>query len=89
MANKEYIERDLILNKNMLGNTSPITYRTYAEELIKSIPSADVVEVVRCKNCKYRASECEPEHGRTQHYCTKNKIFVNRDFFCGYGARTV
>ncbi len=41
----EYIEREAILKKNMYGNTKPITHRTYAEELIKSMPNADVVEV--------------------------------------------
>ena len=38
-------------------------------------------------NCKYRVSECEPEHSRTQHYCKKNDIFVTRDYFCSYGMR--
>ncbi len=42
---KEYIERKVVLKKNMYGNANPITHRTYAEELIKSIPAADVVEV--------------------------------------------
>ena len=42
---KEYIERESLLKRNMYGNSNPITYRTYAEELIKSAPTADVVEV--------------------------------------------
>ena len=47
----EYIEREALLERNMYGNTYPITHRTYAENLIKSAPAADVVEVVRCKDC--------------------------------------
>ena len=46
MENKEYIERGALLQKNMYGNTAPITHRTYAEQLISSAPAADVVEVV-------------------------------------------
>lgn len=53
MEKKEYIERGAVLEKNMYGNTAPITHRTYAEMLIQSAPAADVVEVVRCKNCKH------------------------------------
>lgn len=41
----EYIERKAILKRNIYGNANPITHRTYAEELIKSMPAADVVEV--------------------------------------------
>lgn len=46
MEKKEYIERGALLQKNMYGNTAPITHRTYAEQLISSAPAADVVEVV-------------------------------------------
>ena len=49
--------------------------------------SDDYVKVIKCTSCKHRISECEAEHGRTQHYCKKNKIFVTRDFFCSYGER--
>lgn len=42
---KEYIEREALLKKNMYGNANPITHRTYAKNLIKSAPAADVVEV--------------------------------------------
>ena len=46
MKNKEYIERGALLQKNMYGNTAPITHRTYAEQLISAAPAADVVDVV-------------------------------------------
>ena len=45
MEKKEYIERGALLQKNMYGNTAPITHRTYAEQLISTAPAADVVEV--------------------------------------------
>lgn len=62
MEKKEYIERGAVLEKNMYGNTAPITHRTYAEMLIQSAPAADVVEVVHGEWCwegKFKAcSKC-------------------------------
>ncbi len=88
MAKKDYIERGAVLLKiDIIGTNKFGMLDEDIREFINKFPSADVVEVVRCKNCEYRTSECEPEHGRTQHYCTKNKISVKRDFFCGYGKR--
>lgn len=57
MAEKEYIERDKILDEF----AKDYTKRTDTEEAliceawdkIKKIPAADVVEVVRCKDCEY------------------------------------
>lgn len=42
---------------------------------IKSVPSADVVEVVHCKNCKYK------EHER----CGLTKYTVREHDYCSYG----
>lgn len=60
MEKKEYIERGAVLEKNMYGNTAPITHRTYAEMLIQSAPAADVVEVVHAKwiDSKYGNVNC-------------------------------
>lgn len=43
-----------------------------------NVPSADVVEVVRCKDCKYWNGD----------ECTGRDIFVvDDDEFCSYGER--
>ena len=58
---------------------------------IKAIPAADVVEVVRCKNCKHslgykfpynyeRVLACNDPHGMTIKA-------VNPMHFCSYGER--
>ncbi len=55
-----------------------------ATQNIKDIPSADVVEVVRCKDC---------EHGQSYNmfgsrYCLKhNDVAVRDNDFCSYGER--
>ena len=55
-------------------------------ELIKNIPAADVVPVVRCKDCKY---SCCISDSRYCAHC--NYPFadceVDDNFYCAYGAR--
>lgn len=89
MEKKEYIERGDLLQKNMYGNTAPITHRTYAEQLISSAPAADVVEVVRCKGCVWweacgrlgTVGKCEsPHNGLWNEYTYAGD-------YCSYGER--
>ena len=53
---------------------------------IKNTPTADVVEVVRCKDCKYKGGngydedvcwEIEPQHG----------VYVSDNWYCADGER--
>lgn len=79
----EYIERKAILKRNIYGNANPITYRTYAEELIKSMPAADVVEVKHGKWIKdpYRSYwECSLCNGPAPVDCKKEKFYQSE--FC-------
>lgn len=56
-------------------------------------PLPDVVEVVRCKDCKYRCcGDCmKPENVGTywdeEAYDTPCYIYVEEDHFCSYGER--
>lgn len=49
--------------------------------------TADVAEVVRCKDCKYHFRQQEPCHGETQRYCARLYLQVYEDFYCSYGER--
>ena len=56
-------------------------------DLLDSIPAADVVEVVRCRDCKhsYRIDGAKEEYD-----CAKISAFAKffpGDHFCGYGER--
>lgn len=83
---KEYIERTAVLEslgyeENRRGDVLPGS--TF--DLILKEPVADVVEVVRCKNCRFFS-------GRQECYChaadeNGTPIFVREDDFCSYGAR--
>lgn len=83
---KEYIERTAVLEslgyeENRRGDVLPGS--TF--DLILKEPVADVVEVVRCKNCRFFS-------GRQECYChaadeNGTPIFVREDDFCSYGVR--
>ena len=51
-------------------------------------PTADVVEVVRCRDCKYRKLD---KLFQEKHYCYLRNVnggkYCNDDDFCSYGER--
>ena len=99
---KEYIEREkareLIDNygKNAvdLGRWSldPVDDIIALAKGVDKIPSADVVEVVRCKDCKYTDVHICPITGKETLFCEFGRRgikpeAVNPTHFCGYGER--
>lgn len=98
MAEKEYIEREALVEfMNECKNNDPFNIMAtgYAMAFIEKVPAADVVEVVRCKDCKHSKidnsgtticilnSECDAETGVDYgfiSYCSENH-------FCSYGER--
>lgn len=52
-----------------------------AFEKLYSLPDADVVEVVRCKDCK----NLYPDDTGKLHWCDCHRMFVGLDDFCNYG----
>lgn len=75
----KYIDRaELISNLKEFANEQ---LTTLIENLIQKQPTADVVEVVRCRDCKhYVANYCTRDiRGRT------NMFYVSDNDFCSYG----
>ena len=75
----EYINRaELISNLKEFANEQ---LTPLIENLIQKQPAADVVEVVRCRDCKhYVANYCTRDiRGRT------NMFYVSDNDFCSYG----
>ena len=89
MEKKEYIERGALLEKNMYGNTAPITHRTYAQQLINSVPAADVVEVVRCKDCEHAQRQVLKKSGGFEGWVCEfdQEHFAAENHFCSLGIR--
>ena len=77
MAEKEYIEREKL--NDMLEDFC-VNESFY--DALQTIPAADVVPVVRCKDCKYlEISGCYGE-------CGKGYLGIVRpDCYCCYGER--
>ena len=74
----EYIEREALI-KHIERSFWEISTPFVVKE-IKDFPNADVVEVVRCKDCIY----CS-EHYNICHYGVGRD--VKPDHYCGYGER--
>lgn len=51
------------------------------EQRLDELPAADVVEVVRCKDCK----NLYPDDTGKLHWCDCHRMFVGLDDFCSYG----
>ena len=74
----KYIEREALI-KHIERSFGEISTPFVVKE-IKDFPNADVVEVVRCKDCTY----CS-EHYNICHYGVGRD--VKPDHYCGYGER--
>ena len=100
---KEYIEREAV-KRELLSWAVSINHPEYlmrddALHVIDSIPAADVVEAVRCRDCKYWGDEA----GKLQHSdgvlfarCKVHNYLIDgrhtgwcptENDFCSYGER--
>ena len=101
MAEKEYIERGALLTDEMT-HTLPCSCGRSAGRVvvfvddIEALPAADVVEVVRCKDCKsWDEAGVDPitnyHLGYCRHYQWQDKEYCDRETadndFCSYGER--
>lgn len=80
MAKKECIEREAA--KKILADD----YAYAAAKLLDTVPTADVQEVVRCKDCKWLNKTkmiCMNKNNRV--FNTGKTVYSNN--FCNYGAK--
>lgn len=74
----EYIDREIAAKGLRMAHDHD------GEAYINAIPAADVVEVVRCKDCKH---SYEDLMGRCCAFGACVDCIVPDDFFCAYGAK--
>lgn len=82
----EYIEREAAISECLKYNYADKYDKWALKCILKSIPAADVVAVVRCKECKHAkqhqifpfSRRCKIEDYRLPH---------RADHFCSYGER--
>ena len=87
---KEYIEREAakreLLSWAVCMNHPEYLIKDDALHIIDSIPAADAVEVVRCRDCKFRSSWMMNRNLR--YICPESGMFPNgENDFCSYGKR--
>ena len=81
----EYIEREALLNSKQWRSLKSEFDQTRAKCIIATFPAADVVEVVRCKECKYW--ECGKDYEPYCNHWGNMMSETNADDFCSYGER--
>lgn len=87
MAEKEYIEREAFKRK-LIDDKS--FFPAIVASALKEMPAADVVEVVRCRDCKYGETYTCPITGLELLICRHGCVnrAVEKDYFCSYGERS-
>ena len=88
----KYIEQEAVMRTARDGYHSDfgrsMADLTSLSEVLEDTPTADVVEVVRCKDCKYLRFDKDFMTGR---YCSLRNVngglFCEDNDFCSYGER--
>lgn len=78
---KEYIDRGALLKE-----LERFPHLQMAGSIVRSMPKEDVVEVVRCKDCKYRGRSHCPLRNKEESTGELIDITYDDDF-CSYGER--
>lgn len=87
----EYIKREDAIMAYAETLKSDKNTKLIAEMILADVPNADVVEVVRCKDCKYGKWKISELDNKTKGYeCAIHAVFEN-DFgdngYCSYAER--
>jgi hypothetical protein len=80
----DYIDRKAAVAALLGDETVHIPTLLFAQKRIEAIPAADVVEVVRCGECKYWKrikNDCILAS------CELDALVRSEDFFCADGAK--
>ena len=78
----EYIEREALMRN--LKQFAPGQLTPLIESLIQKQPAEDVVEVVRCSECKYFGKELK----QGKHSCLNYQLpYCLENDYCSYGER--
>ena len=87
----EYIERQKLINAIPIVNEDKqiSLYGAVADFMViaLSIPTADVVEVVRCKECKYFLHDTDYCKKHNAGYCEFDNQIKARLHFCGLAIK--
>ena len=78
-----YIDADLLVEKLNIEN---VPYRRDVGLCIEDTPTADVVEVVRCKDCRHSSKVGKSSRADGfDRMCNWFKVWVDNEHFCSHG----
>ena len=80
----EYIKREAVIEV-IMSEPPDAHYPQWYVDKIKSIPAADVVPVVRCKDCRLRGREECAMFYRCE--CGEQHTWETDNDFCSYGEK--
>lgn len=91
----EYIERDEAIRKALeacvmvVGHGISQIYAVDIVDVMEGIPTADVVPVVRCKDCKHKETLTDSMNKKISTVCLLGEAlhFVEDNHYCSYGER--
>lgn len=81
----EYIEREKVLIA-----VNKFYHDPKVDIVIRSVPAADVAEVVRCKDCKRCFEKRTKRNNQLMRFCMRmdgREFQVNANDFCSFGER--
>ena len=100
MDEKEYIEREALLKKldsdlarwadsaaEYKEDKSGLHAMQEAILYVIAAPAADVVEVVRCKDCIHFLNDTAYCRNNGNRYCEYDEVMHDDEHFCSYGER--
>lgn len=82
---KEYIEREATIRA--LQPTHAPAINEVLASVIRRVPAADVVEVVRCRECIHWSDKWEAASITGAHYCRRMGLFKLPSYYCADGKR--
>lgn len=85
----EYIEREKAIAEFDKGDLLVGDNVKWAKEILYRTPTADVVEVVKCKDCKYYKAQKQSMiwENKKKYCCRVVALKVNETDYCSYGER--
>ena len=83
-----YIDADALVKRlkhSPLFLGTNMQFKDGVIDLVERQPAADVVEVVRCEDCKHYKRH-KPPIEDFDGWCSANEIECDTDFYCQYGS---
>ena len=66
-----------------------LPYKASVKRVLIQAPEADVVEVVRCRDCKYSIKTTHKPYDAFPYLCRKTDEYHADDYYCRCGERRV